>query len=166
MKKLLLLRHAHATGDHAMNDFDRPLSPAGVIKATTLGKLMKTKDYQPDFIYCSPALRTHQTLENLFKFLRPCTTQSPRSLYNAGRNDLRAILDQTPSSAKTVMIVAHNPGIHSLAAMLAQEEPSQHYADLMSGYAPATLSVLECNIQNWAHLMPGENALKDLMKPT
>lgn len=71
MLQLLLLRHAESIANEVQrmqgsNDTD-PLSARGVEQAQQLGAQLKHEHWCPTHIYCSPALRTQQTLEILLR---------------------------------------------------------------------------------------------------
>ena len=165
MKRLYLLRHDQSPSAYGMDDFDRPLSEEGASQAQGLGALMAEKSYQPDLIYCSPALRTRQTLERLLESLEPRDTQSPRSIYESTHDALLDLIQQTPTNIDAVLMVAHNPSIHQLAARLADERVSG-FEKILTGYPPATLTVLDCDIEDWSTIQPGENALINLLDST
>ncbi|MGP1385445.1 MAG: histidine phosphatase family protein [Thainema sp.] len=71
MLLLLLLRHAESAANQVQrmqssNNTD-PLSERGAEQAQRLGHQLKLANWCPTHIYCSPALRTHQTLEILLR---------------------------------------------------------------------------------------------------
>lgn len=83
MLQLLLLRHAESLANQVQwmqgsNDTD-PLSERGVEQAQRLGHQLKLENWCPTHIYCSLALRTHQTLEILLRsqFPNPLPIQPP-----------------------------------------------------------------------------------------
>mgnify|MGYP003655208627 CR=1 FL=1 len=64
-KRLFLLRHAIAVNELSDGDANRPLAPKGAEDAVALGQHMLKNDYKPDFVLCSPARRTRETLKGL-----------------------------------------------------------------------------------------------------
>ncbi|MFT9142880.1 SixA phosphatase family protein, partial [Acetobacter orientalis] len=73
-RKLLLLRHAEAApapmGDFSSAaDHARPLTAAGLAAAQRCGLWLRQQGLSPDYVVCSPAVRTRQTLEGLLPFL-------------------------------------------------------------------------------------------------
>ncbi len=164
MKRLLLLRHAEARGFDSGPDRERSLTDDGANDAAALGLLIKKQNYTPDYIFCSPAKRTQQTLEQLF--LEGVKTQKPEPLYNSPCGDLLNFIQETNDDVQTLMVIAHNPGIYQLAAMLAAEGDNDSLTRLMSGgYRPATLSVLNLGADKWSAIQPGDNELIDLIEP-
>ena len=160
MKKLFLLRHAEASMN-APSDRERPLTDFGKSQASALGEDMKRKNFVPELIYCSPARRTSETYEGLN--FENIAAEQPERLYNAPACDLLNFIQNTNSNIASVMVIAHNPGIYQLAHVLAAEDVSDAYNKVLMGYPPASLSVLECDIDDWASIQPGQNTLIDLI---
>ena len=165
MKRLYLLRHAKAQHAQGEKDFDRPLAQEGILDADALGKTMVKKSYNPAMIYCSPALRTKQTLDNLR--LQPL--QAPKfeeSIYDASAGGLLDLIHDSDDGLDSIMIIGHNPALHELALRLTSDESAASLLQrLLQGYRPATLSVLDCPNQCWNDLQLGENSLTDLLDP-
>ena len=68
MVEIYLLRHAQTIwGETILSGSITtvPLSEEGVHRAKALGELLKQKDFHVDQIYCSTALRTRQTLDEV-----------------------------------------------------------------------------------------------------
>ena len=62
-KRLFLLRHAKSSWANAfVDDFARDLNKRGRKAAEALAKWLKPRDFTPDLVLCSAALRTRQTL--------------------------------------------------------------------------------------------------------
>ena len=165
MKRLFLLRHAEAGPSSDGSDRERALSDTGKADARALGLEMKRRSYNPDFTFCSPALRTKQTLEGLERALPDLSVEYPDKLYNGACGDLLRFIQNANDEIENLMLIAHNPGIHELTAMLAGEGAPALVSRLAAGYKPGTLSVLDCPGQNWADIQPGENPLTDLLEP-
>ena len=166
MKTLLILRHAQALSTEiGGSDKTRKLSPQGKADARALGKVMAQRHLRPSLVLCSPATRTRQTLEYVMESLEDLETHFPESFYNAPPEAyLAGIHDIHDDTIETFMVVGHNPGIHTLAARLAADEGSGLMDRLISSYAPATLSVLECNVARWADIAFHQNKLADVLE--
>lgn len=64
MKTLILIRHAKSDWDNAnLTDFERPLSERWIKETKFVSKILKKLDLKTDFILCSSATRTRETLE-------------------------------------------------------------------------------------------------------
>ena len=159
MKTIYLLRHADAQFSKNLTDFQRNLSAKGVEEATRLGKIMKKKNYHPDFVHCSQALRVNKTIETLD--LRDTRIEESEKLYLGRASEYINALQHTGNQYKEVLIVGHNPAIHDAVRFLVQ------YADdirLMS-YRPCTLTVLKTSISDWNDLSSGNAAVQDIIVP-
>lgn len=155
MKKLLILRHAQALGTEVGgSDKTRKLSPKGFQDAQALGRLMVKERLIPDLVLCSTATRTRETLDGVLEEVEADKVDYLDRLYNADYDTLLGALRELGEEPESVLIVAHNPGIHTLAARLANDDGSVHVDRLSMSYAPATLTVLECDINDWADLDP------------
>lgn len=166
-KTLYILRHAQAAGAIGGDDFARVLTPKGHGDAKALGVYMSRKNYGVDYVLCSPAERTRQTYEALG--LNVPQESSPDALYNAMAGDLFKAIQDVPDDVNTLLLVAHNPGVLELLSLLCDPSDDRQAAklsdQLMMGYQPATLSVLECSCASWKDIQPVENELIDLVSP-
>ena len=165
MKRLLFLRHAQTLPAEGASDVDRKLTPNGQADARALGATMKDKNYQPDTVLCSPALRTKETLELVMESLEGRPVETVPAIYSGTRGDLFHLVQNINDKTDTVLIVGHNPTIHEFIATLAREGSPTLMNRLASGYVPGTLGVLECPCASWKNIQPGENPLVDLMAP-
>jgi len=166
MKRLYLLRHAQANHG-GTSDKLRSLTTQGHSDAASMGAVMARQNYVPDYILCSPATRTKQTLQNLCSSDIICPrAEEPQDLYNASTSYILQAIQEIDDAHGSLLIVAHNPGIHYLAAKLTSaDSPEELSIKLFSEYAPATLSVFDCPIENWADLKLERNALIDVVTP-
>jgi len=162
MKKLLILRHAQAANTAiGGTDKTRKLTPNGVADAKALGKLMSRENLQPGAVLCSAATRTRETLHNVMETLDTigdnASIEYLDKLYNADFNVLVDAIAEASNDVQNLLVVAHNPGVHMLAAWLAREDGSPLVERLSMSYAPATLTVLQCDIEDWADLKSYSN---------
>jgi phosphohistidine phosphatase len=121
VKALWLLRHAHAPpGDPGSADHDRPLSGRGRNAAARIAARLAAESETPSLILCSSARRTLETLDPLVEAL-PGSPQvrTERDLYLASDEALLARLSRLAEGEPGVLVLAHNPGLHTLACTLA-----------------------------------------------
>lgn len=161
MKRLFLLRHAQASMN-APTDRERPLTEHGVTQAEELGETMTRLGYLPNYVYCSPAKRTRQTFEKLGLSIK--TPEFPERLYNAPGGDILSFIQSTNDDVQNLLVVAHNPGIHQMAAMLAADDHEEYFRKVHMAYAPGTLTVLEYKGARWSDIQRGENTILDLIE--
>jgi phosphohistidine phosphatase len=165
MKTLFILRHAEAASERGEGDFARALTPRGIDAAAALGRVMTERGYAPDFVLCSPARRTMQTLENVIQSIKRPAIEYDRKIYETGHAGLMSLIQNFNDIYDSAMIVGHNPAIHQLAANMALDDSGLFIQGLAAGYAPGTLTVLSCPRARWADVMFAENKITDLIVP-
>ncbi|MFK7840009.1 MAG: histidine phosphatase family protein [Bdellovibrionales bacterium] len=163
MKQLLILRHAQALGTEiGGSDKTRKLSPNGHADAKALGKCMVKDELRPDLVLCSSAVRTRETLADVLNSYDDLETHFIDQLYNSDFLTLKQNIHEISDDVQSLMIVAHNPGIHELAARLAMDDGSSRVERLLLAYMPATLTVLTCKIERWSDLVDYSNVVSAL----
>lgn len=162
MRKIYLMRHADAPMAYDMDDKNRSLSPYGIEQAQSVAPHLGVIDH----VLCSAAIRTKMTCEALIKAgAQFGKVDYLDSIYNSPAGIiLNAIQTAT---AQNIMIIAHNPGIHALANMLAKDDrDNPHLEKLRLFYNPATLSIFSCDIDEWQNIETGNNQLTNLIEPS
>lgn len=156
------MRHAKSDWDGSFNtDFERPLNARGRASAPLIGQYAKENGYIPDLIYCSPAMRTRQTLELFLASLgQDIETKFPDALYGASTQEINALIQACPDTISTVMIVAHNPGLGALAYTLAPK-----HADLYGKFPTASFATFKCEKDHWHDFNNGPCQYIDFVKP-
>lgn len=146
MRQLLLLRHAKSSWDDpSLPDHARPLNPRGRRAAAAVAQAMRGLGLSPEVVLVSSARRTLQTLEQLRPALDPGTLIEPMdALYLAPWTALLGLVRQMPETARSVMVIGHNPGLHDLAmALIGAAGQAAGGADaqrLAEGYPTAALA--------------------------
>ncbi|WP_301588470.1 SixA phosphatase family protein [Sabulicella glaciei] len=119
MRQLLLLRHAKSSWDEAtLSDHARPLNARGKRAAAAMAERMRGLDLSPDVVLVSSARRTLQTLEALQPIEGAPIVEVMDALYLAPWAVLLDKLRAVPETARSVLLIAHNPGLHDLALAL------------------------------------------------
>ncbi len=144
-RRLLLIRHAKAAAFGAdPGDHGRPLSAKGKAHAETLGAVLRAKDWVPDLALVSSAQRTRDTMAALA--LPDCAVRYEETLYLASPKTLAQAISTCEANAKTIALIAHNPGIAILAHQLL-EQGFDHNAKaaraLMSGFRTGWAAAFE-----------------------
>ena len=116
MKTLFLLRHAKSSWkDETLPDFERPLNGRGKRAAETIGQYFKTSTIIPEWILCSPAERTRETVALVLKTARWSTeVRYDQRIYEASAQRLAEVVSQIDNDRKVAMLVGHNPGLEDL----------------------------------------------------
>lgn len=159
MKTLYLLRHATAAAAQppAMEDFARTLSGLGVRQARTVGKFMKANRMQPDAMHISAAVRTTETAQMILTEIFgavPANANFDKEIYNAADDVLMAAVRAADPKHKSLMLVAHNPGVSQLAFQLGK----------VQDYEPATLTVFTTD-GNWSDFSANTVKLQKIFVP-
>ena len=163
-RRLYLIRHARAEEDSGRGDHARPLSPQGRVQAQQLGQWLLGRGGLEQ-AWCSPAVRTRETLEQL-ALNAPVPTLFHERIYLASMADLLALLQSSDPAITRLALVAHNPGIHQLAAHLAAaDDRALEAAQLVEKYIPASCAELEFEAESWAQLAPERLKLTALFRP-
>src|SRR5579875_859222 len=121
MRQLLLLRHAKSSWDEPhLSDHARPLNVRGRQAASAVAGEMRRLGLAPHLVLVSSSRRTLQTLAALEPWGDPPPRVLPLdTLYLAPAADILDALRKVPETARTVLVVGHNPGLHDLALLLA-----------------------------------------------
>jgi phosphohistidine phosphatase len=113
---LVLIRHAKSDwGDPGLPDHDRPLNDRGRRDAPRMAGRLAATGFRPAVILSSTALRARTTAEAFAAALGVAVTEEP-DLYGAAPATLLAVA--AGSGARSVVLVAHNPGMAELAGAL------------------------------------------------
>jgi phosphohistidine phosphatase len=159
-RRLIILRHAKAMEDDAGGDHARSLSPRGHEDAANLGLWLKQQSLGTPQVYCSTASRTRQTLGAL-------QTDWPAilsdKLYLASAGEMLALVQQADDANHTIMLIAHNPGLHGLLAFLTGQCATAADEDrLLLKFPTCALAVLEFSLPHWAGIAPKSGTLTTL----
>ena len=167
MLTLTLLRHAKSSwGDASLGDFDRPLNGRGREAASLMGALMHRNGLRSDHILCSPALRTRQTLD-LVRAAHPALGEAEvqQRLYHATPAVLLRVVREVPETARLVLLIGHNPGLHQLAVWLTGSGLPSKRRSLAEKMPTGALVVLTFEVSRWADVRPGSGHLRLFARP-
>lgn len=155
MKQLFLLRHGEA-GFSDGSDFHRRLTQKGIDNLRRMGKLLADRSIVADIMYCSSAQRTIETSDLIRNFISIKEEIFTREIYDGDLNDLLTILEKTPFSANSCLLIGHNPTISLLLAHLTQEP--------YLGLQPGMMAVVNLEISQWHMIDKGTGILREVMK--
>ena len=111
MTLIYLVRHAQASHGDA-TDFHRELTAKGIEQSKDIGDWLRNNRLVPDVVIVSSSARTCQTLVHMAIDSREVISDDA---YNATEDELLEIVRACQGDSKSVMIIAHNPGISLLA---------------------------------------------------
>lgn len=163
MKKLTLMRHAKSSwADSDIPDVERTLGERGRAAAELLGKWLASEGREPDQVIVSGATRCQETWELVSAGLStqpPVTTEA--SLYMATPDQILEIV-RKQATGENVLVIAHMPGIGSLAREL-RVDPAPAHATF-DKYPTGATTVLEVQGE-WAALDYGTTHLDTYVTP-
>lgn len=154
MRTLYLMRHAKAADTGAL-DKDRPLSPRGITTAQEVGVQLRTAGIQ--HVLCSTSVRTRQTLDHLGLRTRegqPVPAEYMDALYLGPAEVIRQRIGEIDDEVTALLVIAHSPGIPSLAAELAWDGSAASADAITCSYPTASVSVFTVD-GTWAQLAEG-----------
>jgi len=135
-RRLIIMRHAKSSwSTPGLADHDRPLNGRGQRSARALGDWLRDKGFLPDEAVVSSSLRTVQTFEGLNLDVQ---AQFTPEFYHAGPLTFAERLKST--TGRSVLFIAHNPGIAEFAHMMTQVPPDHPRFD---DYPTGATTVLE-----------------------
>ena len=163
-RRLVLLRHAKAEHHGGVSDEMRTLTPAGRRQAAHVGSLLAQEGLAPDMVLCSVSVRTRQTYELLANALDAAPqVEYSEELYDAGISGTLALLADVAPSARTVLVVGHEPVMSGVAVSLAG--PGSDPAALVrvqSGVPTGAFAVLDV-ASSWHELRRGGALLTSVL---
>lgn len=136
-KTLYILRH----GSTVSVNGQRILSDEGKEECVMVKKSLQEEDEKIDIVLCSDSIRTKETAEIVIKETSSHINYT-NGLYNATFENILKQISCVTDDILSLMIIAHNPGLHNLAIFLS----SYNSKDIpISEFPPASL--VRFNIQ-------------------
>ncbi|HEY8613220.1 MAG TPA: histidine phosphatase family protein [Roseomonas sp.] len=165
MRQLLLLRHAKsAWDDPALSDHARPLNARGRRAIAAMAGAMRGLGLRPELVLVSSSRRTLQTLEGLGVLSGPPRIEPMDDLYLAPWPRLLEAVREVPEAVGSVLLIAHNPGLHDFALNLAGPDAGAPGEALAAVYPTGALA--EFAIEGpWASLDPEAARLVRFLQP-
>ena len=165
-RTLYLLRHAKSSwADDRLDDHDRPLAKRGEDAVVRLRRHVAANGVAPDLVLCSSARRATMTMDGIAPAF-PATTAVivEASQYGASSGDLLARLHAVGDDVAGAMLIGHNPGLESLAALLTGEGDQALRRRLAEKFPTGALATLEFG-GAWRDLGPGDATLVAFVVP-
>ncbi|MDQ8728532.1 histidine phosphatase family protein [Bradyrhizobium sp. LHD-71] len=172
MRRLILLRHAKTERESLSGlDRDRRLDTRGRADAPVIGRYLAEHKLVPDLVLVSPATRTRETWDLLAAALNkvPAAEIVP-DLYGAGASDLLQIIRMAVGRAddrtlKSMMVVAHNPGLHELSFALIGKARAADREELEENLPTSGLAVFKFAIDDWSDVSVRCGTLERFVTP-
>lgn len=162
MLRLYLLRHVSASfASSGQRDIERKISDLGFDGIDKIRSTISTYSYAPDFIYCSPATRTQQTLGGI----KDSFPNNPKILVANHLYSCEACGYQDTiaehGTAESIMIIGHNPMCCDLAHILCARGAPENLHKIARGYSEGGMAVLDFEIDKWSQLEPSSGYLSN-----
>lgn len=175
MRTLILMRHAKAEPDDGeVADADRALNRRGREAAPLVARELIARGFWPDYVTCSSARRTVETLDLVLAEAYAAGRKKPEvkyehELYLAEAPSLIERARWLPKGVSAAMLVAHNPGMHEAAFHLARKARGaveQNLWDQLSSRFPTgAAAVLSFDVAQWRDIAPQSGKLLAFIRP-
>ena len=167
VRRLLLFRHAKATrSGRGIEDRPRALIERGREDSATIGAYIAEDALVPDRVLVSPAVRTQETWNfSALEFRAAANVRTVEQLYDATPEVILAVIKETPVSAHSLLVVAHNPGLHELALMLIASGNVNARARLREKLPTAGLVIIDFATDDWRELRRDSGRLDRYITP-
>ena len=149
-----------------MPDFARPLNLRGRAAAAAMRTAMNGLGLLPDQILVSTAARTLETLAALEPWDDTPLVERMDQLYLAPAAGLLRVVQEVQPTVRSLMVIAHNPGLHEFAQMLMGAGPpdSADGRRLRDSYPSGALAEFLVGAP-WAGLAEGGGRLTRFLCP-
>ncbi len=121
LRRLIFMRHAEAQMiQYGKPDKDRAITMEGMNQLEALRLKLKGRLSGVDYVICSNARRTRQTLEGI-KALLPANVEVAfdDGLYQGDQNLIWELITGVDSKYSGILVIAHNPGISQVVQWIA-----------------------------------------------
>ncbi len=144
-RRIVVMRHATAE-QHGRTDFHRGLSRRGRAEADAVGAWLSEQIAPPDLALVSAASRAVETWHGVCGGAGwGVEPQFERGLYTAMEDTALDLVRRADDSARTVMLLGHNPTMASVATLLddglGDAEATSRFA--VAGYPAGCVAVFE-----------------------
>lgn len=149
-KRITLIRHAKSDWNHPeLSDFDRPLNKRGEHDAPFMGGKLNELKIDFDLVLASPAKRAFTTANAICNEIgyNSETIDFRPDLYLAAASEMMDIIEAVDVSHQHIAIVAHNPGLTTLANVLGSQR--------IDNVPTCGIVMLEADIAHWSELKSG-----------
>lgn len=166
-RQLLIMRHAEAAQSFTGDDHSRGLTRHGISQAQDMGAWMMREQLWPDMVVVSDALRTRQTCVWLGEQLgeRGSTALHDRRLFEASAAKMCSIINETPQTVETLLIVAHMPAVQELSMALSDLNSDEAAVLSMAEHWPPAGCALFNVTGQWALLDGRDASLEQFQVP-
>ena len=153
MKTLYLVRHAKASWEDNVHDWERQLTEAGVERAHIVAKALKVRKVKPEKIISSYAFRALNTAVLFALDLKYTITsiELSQQVYEKRAIDMLDMLRKQDDRHSSIMLVGHDPSMTELYNLLTKK--------LLLKFTTASTACIEFSTDKWKDLgsKPGKS---------
>lgn len=165
MKRLFVLRHGQAGHSFTGDDHSRTLTSQGQEQARQVGGWLAGRQEWPEAARVSDAMRTRQTCVWIDHVLgdKAVTPYLDHRLYLAQASSLCSVINETPDSVRSLLVIGHMPGIQDVSMALASADSDERAVlDMAENWPPAGLAVFAVEAP-WSELDGRDARLEDFV---
>jgi phosphohistidine phosphatase len=165
IQTLLLMRHGKAAWPEGVRDKDRPLAERGIEAVPRMADYAMQNFPRPDLVLVSDAARTIATFDLLHAVYGPLPHQFEPRLYNARALKILDLI-RAERDAQTLLVIAHNPGLHELGITLADPASRDEEALMrLSLHLPTSGLIVLHSRARWQDWREGAARLSQFITP-
>ena len=161
MKRLILVRHSKTEHyNFEVTDFERSLTKRGKSDAGIIAEQLKSKGVVPDYFISSKAKRALQTTSVFAETMEfpEKKVNVQQFLYNGyTTNEFLNFISTIDNTYNTIIVIAHNPGIATLASNLSDEE--------FYHFPTTATAVIDFDTDKWDRINPREGKVHLFLYP-
>ena len=138
---LNLMRHAKTDLNYYnANDFERPICKKGISETDAVKKYLEAKKISFDLYFCSPSVRTKQTLQCLLKnkSIKNKKIIEDYNLYDGNKENFLLKLSKI-KNCKNILVLTHEPQISYFTNFFLSES---NCSKKLRGFHPVTSSII------------------------
>lgn len=166
MLRLMLLRHAKSDTIPGVADIERPLTERGFRQATRVGHYLREQHLLPEQVVVSSATRTQQTWQAILPaFDKPVAHITEDRIYEASVADIITVIQDTSPGPRSLLLIGHNPGLALTTQFLCGQGEAETLARLQTGFPPASLTVMDFDVNTWEDVAEQGGRLKMFETP-
>ena len=151
MRRLMILRHSKAERPQpGGRDHERTLNGRGREDAGTIGTYMARHGLVPDRVAVSTAVRTRETWQHAAgAFHTDVAVAFEQRLYDAVPHTILDVIKRTSADVHSLLVIAHNPGLHSTAVLLVGAGDTDARQRLSEKLPTSGLVVIDFAVDDW-----------------
>ena len=167
MLRLFLLRHAKAAPHDLARDHGRGLIERGRADAKRMGEFIAGDKRRVDAVVHSGAKRAKETAQiALGELPKGVPVLEDSRLYEATAAGFIGALRDLPDSAKTVLVIGHNPSLGEAALRLAGGGDKAALQKMAVKFPTAGLAAIDFDAKHWAEVSVGAGRLTAFVSPS